>query len=239
MKVKRMLILGIGHNTAVYIELAELLGYDLLGLYHYKEGMTGQTFCGYPILGTNDELFAKAELSQYSFGLSMGDSSIRVNLAHKIRERNGNVPTMIHPSASVSRFASLADGVVVHSQATIQSNVTVKQDSVVSFNSGITHDAKIGEGVYVAGSSIVGAYTCIGRNAFIGMGAVIISSKVKTIGEFAVIGAGAVVTKDVEDYIIVAGNPAKVVGKRNAPNNCSKQNKDSQQDGALNGAIAP
>ena len=31
------------------------------------------------------------------------------------------------------------------------------------------------------------------------------------IGEFAMVGAGSVVTKDVPDYILVAGNPAKVI----------------------------
>jgi maltose O-acetyltransferase len=35
-----------------------------------------------------------------------------------------------------------------------------------------------------------------------------------TIGNGAVVGAGAVVAKDVEPYKIVAGNPAKVIGER-------------------------
>jgi acetyltransferase-like isoleucine patch superfamily enzyme len=36
-----------------------------------------------------------------------------------------------------------------------------------------------------------------------------------TIGEGAVVGAGAVVTKDVEPFSIVAGNPARRIGERN------------------------
>jgi len=34
-----------------------------------------------------------------------------------------------------------------------------------------------------------------------------------TIGEYAIIGSGAVVTKDVPDYALVVGNPGQVVGK--------------------------
>jgi acetyltransferase-like isoleucine patch superfamily enzyme len=48
------------------------------------------------------------------------------------------------------------------------------------------------------------------RRASIGSNATIISGL--TIGEGALVGAGAVVTKDVADYAIVAGVPARVVG---------------------------
>lgn len=52
--------------------------------------------------------------------------------------------------------------------------------------------------------------TYVKRGASIGSNATILCNL--TIGEFAVIGAGAVVTKDVPPYAIVAGNPARVIG---------------------------
>lgn len=52
--------------------------------------------------------------------------------------------------------------------------------------------------------------TVIGNNVFIGLNAIIMPG-VK-IGDGAIIGAGAVVTRDVDEYTIVAGNPAKVLG---------------------------
>jgi acetyltransferase-like isoleucine patch superfamily enzyme len=51
---------------------------------------------------------------------------------------------------------------------------------------------------------------CIKDNAWIGARAVIL--KGVTIGEAAIVAAGAVVTKDVEPYTIVGGNPAKMIG---------------------------
>ncbi len=54
--------------------------------------------------------------------------------------------------------------------------------------------------------------TRIGNDVWIGAGAIIIQGV--NIGDGAVIGAGSVVTKDVEAYSIVAGNPAKFIRKR-------------------------
>lgn len=53
----------------------------------------------------------------------------------------------------------------------------------------------------------------IKEDAWIGYGAIILP-KVRYIGKGAVIAAGAVVTKDVDDYTVVAGNPAKVIKRR-------------------------
>ncbi|MFH1054849.1 MAG: acyltransferase [Candidatus Altiarchaeota archaeon] len=53
----------------------------------------------------------------------------------------------------------------------------------------------------------------IGDGCDIGMGAIILPGK--TIGEGSIVGAGSVVTKDVEPYSVVAGNPARLLKMRN------------------------
>lgn len=49
----------------------------------------------------------------------------------------------------------------------------------------------------------------LGRNVWLGMGAIILPGV--TIGDHAIVGAGAVVTKDVPEKTVVVGNPARVV----------------------------
>ena len=56
------------------------------------------------------------------------------------------------------------------------------------------------------------ALTKIGNDVWIGRSAIVLSGV--NIGNGAVIGAGSVVTKDVPDYAIVAGNPAKLIRYR-------------------------
>lgn len=62
------------------------------------------------------------------------------------------------------------------------------------------------------GAKAVRRTTTIGEYAVIFAGAIVLPGV--TIGDRAVVAAGAVVTKDVPEGMIVAGNPAKVIGKR-------------------------
>jgi acetyltransferase-like isoleucine patch superfamily enzyme len=52
-------------------------------------------------------------------------------------------------------------------------------------------------------------------NVFIGYGAIILPGVVVNTG--SIVGAGAVVTKDVPEMSVVAGNPARVIGERDRP----------------------
>ena len=68
------------------------------------------------------------------------------------------------------------------------------------------HDVQSTAFGYVSAPISIGDYAWVGINATILKGV--------TIGEGAVVAAGAVVTKDVEPYAIVAGVPARKIGER-------------------------
>lgn len=121
----------------------------------------------------------------------------------------------------------------IEKNATICSEVSIGDNSGVGINAIIPNGVTIGENVMMGQDCII--YTTnhehssieipmcqqgmterrpvtIGNDVWIGA-RVIILPGVK-IGNGSIIGAGAVVTKDVPDYVIFAGNPAKVVKSR-------------------------
>ena len=207
--MKKIYLLGVGHNTPVFIDLAEHCGWEVSGLFHYNGERTGEVVNGFSILGSFDELFRKSDLSGSHFLLTMGDNRIRGEIAQKIRTLGGSTPALIHPTAVVSRFAHIAEGVTISAFSYLQANSKIGKDTIILSGVNISHDNRIGKSCFIAGGATIGAYTHVGDFVFVGQGAMTVSDKVKQIGDCAFIGAGSLVTKSVPPQTSVAGRPAK------------------------------
>ena len=213
--MKELYALGIGHNTPVFIDLAEACGYTVVGLYHYNNERTGELDHGFRIIGSFDDLFYKGDLSNMNFLLTMGDNKIRHELTDKIISLGGNVPTLIHPSAVISRFAQISPiGVYISPFTYVQADTSIGKNTILLSHVNISHTTKIGNSCFVAGGAIIGAYTIVEDYVFIGQGALSISNKVACIGEDSYIGARCLVTHDVPSKVVVSGIPGKVLRNR-------------------------
>ena len=76
----------------------------------------------------------------------------------------------------------------------------------------VDHEGQLGDGVHIAGGARLAGAVTVGDYATVHTGAVILP-RVR-IGTGAVIGAGAVVLSDVAPWTVVAGVPARPVGRR-------------------------
>lgn len=204
--------LGVGHNTPVFIDLAEACGYKIVGLYHYNNERTGETDHGLNILGSFDDLYNKGNLSGMNFLLTMGDNLIRTEVSNKLRQLGGNVPTLIHPTAVISRFANISPiGVYISPFTYVQADSSIGNNTILLSHVNISHTTHIGNSCFVAGGSIIGAYTNVEDFVFVGQGVLTISAKVPTIGKKAYIGARSLITREVPAHAVMAGSPATVI----------------------------
>ncbi len=210
MKMKEVYILGIGGSTPVFMELALACGYTIAGLYHYNDDRTGETVYGIPVLGSFNDLY-KSDLQGKMFMLSQGDISIRYEVTNKIKELGGLIPTIIHPSATVSPYATVSDdGVIIGGGCIIQAEAEIKPHAVLWDQALVCHQSVIGNYCFVGPKALIGAHIVVDDFAFIGQASLLVSGKVDRVGMHSIVGAGAIVTKEVPDDVLVVGSPARV-----------------------------
>ncbi|MGE6140696.1 acyltransferase [Aeromonas veronii] len=119
--------------------------------------------------------------------------------------------------AQIGRDCNICAHTLIESDVTIGNNVTVKSGVYIWDGTRISNNVFIGPNVTFTNDKmprskvypdeflqiIINEYASIGANTTLLPGI--------TIGKHAMIGAGSVVTKDVPDYAIVVGNPAKII----------------------------
>lgn len=120
----------------------------------------------------------------------------------------------IGEKCSLGQNVNISNHVVIGNECKIQNNVSIYEgveleDGVFCgpscvFTNDLTPRARFPKGSSNYKKTLIKEGASIGANATIVCG--------HTIGKYAMIAAGAVVTKDVPDYALVAGIPAKVIG---------------------------
>ena len=121
--------------------------------------------------------------------------------------------TRIGPFVEIQTGASIGRRCKIQSHCFICEGVTIEEEVFVGHGVMFTNDlfprAVDEEGRLLGNGDWALKQTLIKRQASIGSGATILPV---TIGQNALVAAGAVVTKDVPDFKIVAGNPARIIG---------------------------
>jgi len=141
-----------------------------------------------------------------SFVLGIGNPVTRMRLAGRF-ETTGHEPvTLIHPSATFGSDVILGVGVVVASHVSITTNVKISDHSHINVNSTISHDCQISRFVTISPSCSVSGNVTLQERVMLGANCAILPGL--TVGEGAVVGAGAVVISDVDSNTTVAGVPA-------------------------------
>ena len=144
-------------------------------------------------LGENVSIYSFVNL----YGCSIGDNS------------------RVGAFVEIQKNASIGENVKVSSHTFICEGVTIEDDVFVGHNVSFINDkyprATTEDGAPQSEADWHVVKTRVKRGASIGTSATILCGV--TIGENAVIGAGSVVTHDVPDNVIVAGNPARLMRK--------------------------
>jgi acetyltransferase EpsM len=115
--------------------------------------------------------------------------------------------TFIHPLAYVAPDVKINSGSVVLANSSISSGTSIGNMTLIMNNVSIGHNNIIGSNCFFTANSCLGSYITLGKGVWVGLNSTILG-KLK-IDDFAAIGAGSVITKDVGKNELWIGNPGR------------------------------
>ncbi len=164
------------------------------------------------------EDFMAVEAKNHYATLAIADSSIRQKLAECILTDDIKLWDIKASNVVVMDEAKIGTGAILSPFVTITSNITIGKCFQANIYSYVAHDCQIGDFVTFAPSVKCNGNVQIEDHAYIATGAIIRQGKPDKpiiIGERAIVGMGAVVTKNVPAGVTVIGNPAAPLSKEN------------------------
>lgn len=138
--------------------------------------------------------------------VSIGNNTIRKKIANDL---NCRFATAIHPSAIISKHATIGEGTVGMAGVIVNADTTIGKHCILNTSCSVDHDCMINDFVHISPHAVLCGGITVGEGAHIGTGAIVIPG-IK-IGSNAIIGAGAVVIRDVPDGATVVGNPGRKI----------------------------
>ncbi|MGC8121868.1 acetyltransferase [Marinobacter sp. VGCF2001] len=139
--------------------------------------------------------------------VAIGNNRIRQLKQRELAASGAQIVSVIHPAAVISEHAAVGAGTVVFANAVLNACADIGEGCIVNTGAVVEHDCVLGEFAHVSPNSVLAGGAKVGPLAWIGACASVL--QLIDVGEGAVVGMGAVVTKDVPSGITVVGNPAR------------------------------
>ena len=197
-----------GHGKVVADILLAEAHHDIRGFLDDDQNLSGLSVLGFQVIGGEARLRSETTKGRIGVALGVGDNSSRKKLAELCKLLGVPIVTAIHPSAIISKAASVKDGTVVMAGAVINPCAEIGFGVIVNSGAVIEHDVWIGDYAHVSPNASMGGESRLGTLSHLGLGAIILPGV--AVGSRTVIGAGAVVTHQMPDNVVAMGVPARI-----------------------------
>ena len=207
----KRVIIGAGTDGEVYLADLQESGVEVVGFLDDNPLLSKTCIKGIPVLGGLSMLpQIKDSYGVEAVYCPMGNNRLRVKFLTMAKEYDLKTPSYIHPSVIVSPDVVIGDGVYILLGTCIMPYTIIKDYVMISMNVSLAHHSVLEEGVFLSSGCNFGANIHAQKFAYCGIGSTIMTG-VHQLGEDCLIGAGAVVIRDVDANSVMAGVPAKLI----------------------------
>lgn len=213
--MEKIIIFGAGAQAKYILETSSLLEEYQVECIIETDGnqdRIGKRIYGVKTFAWDDKLISS--LRNGGIGKAIvahGNNSIKEQLYLKAINEGFDLINVIHPRSIIATTAVIGRNVIINASAIVQPYARVGNGVMVHAGVIIDHDCVIEDFVNLSPGATLAGGVHVKKRAYIFTGALIIPQKV--IGVDSVVGAGAVVIRDVPDEVTVVGNPARVLDK--------------------------
>ncbi len=201
---------GFGREVAWLVERINAVEptWNLIGFMDDNEDIQGTEINGYKVIGKSNDV--KNHMDAY-YVCAVGASKVREKIVNNLKQTCPGIlfATLIDPSVEMSKLVSIGEGTIICAHTILTVNILLGEHVIINLDCTIGHDAVIEDYVTLYPSANVSGATYIGKAAELGTGMQIIQGK--TVGEYSIVGAGAVVVKSIPSNCTAVGGPAKPI----------------------------
>lgn len=198
---------GLGREVAWLVEEInqDVPSYDFIG---FLDDRAASTVEGHPVIGTTSDWLREPD-RRIRVVCAVGDPLARYNIVRRFHAADVRFETLIHPSVRRSRWVQFDPGTIVCANTSFTTNVSVGAHALFNPNCAVGHDVRMADftslmpGVHISGDVDCGAGT------YFGVGSTVINQV--SIGDWTIVGAGAVVTKSLPPGVVAVGVPARPI----------------------------
>lgn len=203
--MKELIIIGGGGFAKEIIWLAKDCGRSVKGILddnlNYQNCLIGQV----PVIGVINDW---TKFSDCEFVIAIGAPRTRGVVLKKMETQGTpNFAQLIHPSVHMSESVVLGDGAMVCAGCILTVDITIGKHSILNLNVTVGHECNFGDFITIAPMAAISGNVVLDDYVEVGTGAVLRQGL--SLAKGSMLGMGAVLTKNIAENVIYAGNPAK------------------------------
>ena len=208
----RLVILG-GHGDGIVVaqaahDAAAVRGDGKVVGFLNDRLAEGESLYGHAVLGDLRSWRRLSEDIQFVPALhKVGEMVSRSKLLRELGIPRERWASVIHPSACIASDVLVGHGSFVASHVTIQPGAKIGSFVSIRAGANVGHDAVLEDFAYVGPNATLSGRSRLSEGAHLAPNAAVVDRV--TVGRYAVVGIGAAVMKDVEEFAVYIGNPAR------------------------------
>jgi len=215
--MKKVIMIGAGGFAKEVLDVIDMINQQAADkilpigfVYDGAQKDKGKRIQDIPVLGEISSI-QEFDLDEVQLVAAVGRPSWRRRMVTEAKKLGGNFLRIVHPAATISKGAKIGEGAILMRYVNIQSGAVIGDFFSADAFVGVGHDVIIGDFVHMSPRAATVGGTVIGNDVFLGIRSTVLRVHV---GDGALIGACALINKDVPPNMIARGIPAKFYEKK-------------------------